>query len=132
MHIIICLDDRNGISFNKRRLSSDRTVSERILQNTDGTIWMNNSSAKLFPDGPVCVADDFLNHAKDSDTCFVESPDFMQQLPRVHMITVYRWNRHYPSDVRLPEDLLMKWELISTNEFSGNSHEKITEERYIP
>lgn len=132
MHIIICLDDRNGVSFNKRRLSSDCAVSQRIMHNTEGTIWMCKNSAKLFPEYPICAEDDFLNRANDSDTCFVENLDFLRHLSRVHMITVYRWNRHYPSDVRLPADILANCKLLDVNEFPGNSHEKITEERYIP
>lgn len=131
MHIIICLDDRNGLSFNKRRVSSDRAVCQRILQNTKGQLWMNNASAKLFPDYPVCADDDFLSYADDTDSCFVEDLACLQYLSQIRSITVYRWNRHYPSDVQFPADLLDQWTLTSAYEFPGNSHEMITEERYI-
>ena len=73
MHVIICLDARNGVSFNKRRLSSDRVVTQRIIQDADGNVWMNHSSAKLFQEYSVCIDDNFLNLAKEGDTCFVES-----------------------------------------------------------
>ena len=50
MNIIICLDDKNGIQFNRRRQSRDQVVCNRVLELSQGsTLWMNAYSAKLFP-----------------------------------------------------------------------------------
>lgn len=132
MHVIICLDDRNGLSFNGRRLSSDRTVYRRIADTVEGSLWMNSRSAKLFAGYSVCVDEDFLKNAEQKDSCFVESLEFILQLSHVDSLTIYRWNRHYPSDTKLPEDFLTNWRCVSKSDFTGNSHNVITEERYVP
>lgn len=130
MHIVICLDDRNGMMFNKRRLSSDQAVCRRIAERTEGNLWMNSYSAKLFEQYPVCVDEDFLEKAGEGDTCFAESPDFMELKEKIQSITVYRWNRAYPSDKKLPAEFLSRWQLQQTFDFPGNSHDVVTEELY--
>lgn len=131
MHVVICLDDRNGIQFNRRRLSSDAAVCCRVVSQCTGRLMMNSSSAKLFSGFDVCIDDDFLSKALPDDTCFVEDIAFLTYMQQVDKITVYRWNRHYPSDIKLPEALLAEWKLTEKSDFPGNSHEIITEERYI-
>ena len=130
MHIILCLDDRNGMFFNHRRLSSDRVVCQRIAENASGKLWMNSYSAKLFADYEVCVDEEFLQKAAAGDTCFVESPDFAETAEDIQSITVYRWNRAYPADQKLPDQILTQWQMTASVDFPGNSHEIITEEKY--
>lgn len=130
MHIVICLDDRNGMMFNKRRLSSDKTVCQRIAEHTEGKLWMNSYSAKLFEQYPVCVDEDFLVKAGEGDTCFAESPNFTEFDKKIQFITVYRWNRSYPADIKLAADYFSQWQLTEKIDFPGNSHENITEEKY--
>ena len=49
MHIIVCLDDQNGMAFNHRRQSRDRVVTEDICILADGRpLWMNKNSVALF------------------------------------------------------------------------------------
>ena len=131
MHIVVCLDDRNGLQFNKRRLSSDQAVCQRVLAQHSGRLMMNSYSAKLFAGEELCVDDAFLQYAAPVDTCFVENLDFMEFLPEIVSITVYRWNRKYPSDVKLPQTLLDGLKLVEKTDFTGNSHEMITQERYV-
>ena len=131
MHIVLCLDDKNGILFNARRLSSDLAVCKRIVAQHSGRLMMNSYSAKLFSDADVLVDDEFLKNAHAEDTCFVENLDFAKYLQDISSITIYRWNRHYPSDVKLPERLLTDWKLIENIDFAGKSHDTITEQRYM-
>lgn len=131
MHIVLCIDERNGMSFNRRRVSSDRVVSSRVLQHVTGRLLVSSYSAKLFEDAEVCIDDALLENAGQGDTCFVENLDFLQYLDRIATITVYRWNRHYPSDTKLPQNTLDAFTLTETAEFAGNSHDVITEEKYI-
>ena len=42
-------------------------------------------------------------------------------------IVLYRWNRRYPADRYFPVNL-NEWTLISSEEFAGKSHEKVTKE----
>ena len=49
MNIIVCLDDKNGMLFNKRRQSSDIKIIDRIMEITqDSALLMNSYSAKQF------------------------------------------------------------------------------------
>ena len=131
MHIVVCLDDRNGMQFNHRRLSSDQAVCQRLFAQHSGRLMMNSTSAKLFAGMDIIADDAFLRNATAADTCFVEDLEFVDYLPKISKITVYRWNRHYPSDVKFPQQVLAEWCLEATEDFAGNSHDHITEERYV-
>ena len=50
----------------------------------------------------------------------------------IEKIILYRWNRKYPADFRFDINLEdSEWKLAETREFTGSSHEKITEEVYV-
>ena len=56
----------------------------------------------------------------------IPSDELMEQTGK---IVIYRWNRHYPADIRWEPDLAaMGFVLKETAEFPGTSHEKITRE----
>ena len=130
MKLIICLDDKNGMCFNRRRQSSDAAVAEMIPE-LIGTnkLWMNSYSGYLFANSLVNmqVCDDFLERANAGDYCFVENQQVASCLDRFSEAYVFRWNRRYPSDLRFP-DVLHDGKIL--REFPGNSHEKITLEVY--
>ena len=49
MRIIVCVDEKGGMSFGGRRQSRDRVVKDRILELTaDANLWMNRDSAGQF------------------------------------------------------------------------------------
>ena len=115
MHIIVCLDDQNGMAFNHRRQSRDRVVTEDICILADGRpLWMNKN---------------FLAAAPDDALCFVEDAPLAPLLARIDRLTIYRWNRRYPADLHF--DLSLDgWRLTGGGEFRGYSHDKITREDY--
>lgn len=127
MTLYICLDDRNGLQFNKRRQSRDPAVLADIRSRLTGNLLIEPFSEKLIRQAQIpCVlppetAEDFF--AED-----VPSEELLAQTKR---IVLYRWNRHYPSDVRWEPDLNdLGFALTETTEFPGSSHEKITREVY--
>ena len=133
MKIAICIDDKNGISFNKRRQSRDRLLIENLIASANGgRILVGSYSAPLFADYPdkVEVRDDYLDAAGEDDICFVENMDVTPIAEKIDYIILYRWNRHYPADRWLELDL-SEYRLASSIEFVGSSHEKITREDYI-
>ena len=134
MRIIVCLDERDGMLFNKRRQSSDMTVCRQILEQAAGAgLRMNPYSAKLFSDldPQIAGSDDFLEKAEDA-WCFVENADITPYISQITAITIYRWNRRYPSDVKFPIHLFAdRWKLTGSRDFPGNSHETITREDYV-
>ena len=133
MILIACVDDRLGMLFHNRRQSQDRILRERILTLTQNSrLWMNAYSAKQFDSAPqITIAENFLQRAAKGEFCFVENIDPALALPRLEKLILYRWNRSYPGDLFL--DLpLENWRKTASFDFSGSSHEKITEEIYLP
>lgn len=133
MIVILCLDDRNGMMFNNRRQSRDKFVIEDILKLIQGKkLFAGKYSEMLFQnfESNVIIDDNFLNNIDKDDYCFVENNSLKNLSSRIEKIIVYRWNKVYPSDLKL-EISLQNWNMIDSFEFSGNSHDKITREVYI-
>lgn len=132
MILIVCLDDKGGMLFNKRRQSRDAVVCDRILELTAGKrLWMNEYSSKLFDESADIISDEnFLEKAGRGEYCFVENKSLAEYESDAERLIAFKWNRVYPSDKRLDIDL-SGWKRESIREFIGKSHDKITEEVYI-
>ena len=121
---IVCIDLRNGLSFNGRRTSRDRIVIEDILSYTeDRTIWALPYSFPLFPDGRVKEWNSDSEIGED-DYFFIEleMPDLS-----FNQLVVYRWDKKYPCDEKVD---LSAYRFIVQKELEGNSHEVIMREVY--
>lgn len=133
MKVIVCLDDDNGMLFNKRRQSQDRALRENIIKNLQGAkLWMNEYSFKQFKENQdsIVIEEIFLDSANENDYCFVENLPLSSCEQKISTLIIYRWNRKYPADTYFDLELC-NWELADSEEFSGYSHEKITKEIYI-
>ncbi len=133
MTLILCADDRNGLLFHNRRLSRDSVLCDRILELCgDKPLWMNSYSASIFPQNRpnIRISEKFREDAQNGEFCFVENAEITQALLRTKTLVIFRWNRSYPSDVKLPESLLQGRKPVSTLEFAGSSHPVITQEVY--
>lgn len=131
MNIIVCLDNKNGLTFNNRRQSQDSIVRQDILNLTKSSkLLMNTYSAKQFTEqNQIVIAEDFCNIANVGDYCFVENIDVSQFSQKIEQVIIYKWNRDYPSDFKFNLDL-SNYKLVATRDFIGNSHDKITQEIY--
>ena len=133
MYVIVAVDDNNGMMFNKRRQSKDLVLNQRILDITrEHRLFMNSYTYKMFEaleNSNIIVSENFLQQAEMSDYCFVENVALSEHADQIEQLIIYRWNRSYPSDQKFDLDI-NAWNLKSTLEFMGNSHEKITEEIY--
>lgn len=131
MHLILCVDDRDGLSFCGRRLSRDSRVCEHILSLAEGhNLWMHPYSANLFPSASVLTDEDFQQKAGQGDYCFLEITPLLGNYENLESVALYHWNRAYPATVKFDRKLIAPMHLIHTEEFTGNSHETITLERY--
>lgn len=135
MIIITAVDDRNGLTFNHRRQSQDKSLREKILSLTSGShLWMNEYSGKQFAEHPetqICTDDNFLDKAGADDFCFIENVPVSQYVNQIQKIILFKWNRHYPADLWFDIDVCSgQWHLEHTEDFTGTSHEKITMEVY--
>lgn len=120
MEVIYCVDNNLGISFNNRRVSSDKEIINDIYKDYD-CINIFKRSEDLFREKKYNVIESI-----DNDVYFLEDNYniFSSKL------ILYKFNRDYPSDVKLNYDL-SKYKMISSYNFKGNSHDKITKEVYI-
>lgn len=131
MKLIICLDDKNGISFADRRQSRDKLQIEQMLKRVGSSkLYISDYSAPLFGTIPenvvICACP--LEDAGEEDYCFIECETPYDN--GFDEIIIYRWNRVYPADVKFDISLIEGKSLTSVYEFAGNSHEKIIEEVY--
>jgi len=129
MKLIVCLDERMGMAFNQRRQSRDRVLTEDLVRSVKGSrLFVMPYSVPLFAgqDVELAVSEHPMLEATDRDWCFLElcSPETVDGIKE---LIVYRWNRHYPSDTRFLPDLAA-FSLVSSVDFVGSSHEKITKE----
>lgn len=136
MIVIAVVDDNKGMMFNKRRQSKDQVLRERILSLAgEGKLWMNEYTYRQFLDcsiGNIRVDEKFLDKAGAGEYCFVENTPVIPYEKRIEEIILFKWNRRYPSDFWFEIDLDgPEWKLSETREFTGSSHEKITEEVYV-
>lgn len=135
MNIFIFLDDKNGMMFNKRRQSQDTILREHIKNLVNNkTLYMNEYSYKLYKDidnNNIKVSNDFLDKGTSDDFYLVENLPLINYTNKINSLIIFKWNRHYPSDLYFDINLLdNSWELIETIDFKGSSHEKITKEIY--
>lgn len=123
MKLILTVDDKNGLGFNKRRQSRDSALTADILAVVgDEKLALSPYSAPLFEGaGNLTVSETPLLDAEDG-FCFLEAQTV--DIGCADTLYLYRWGRVYPADVRLPKVTGMK--KIAERAFPGSSHEKIT------
>ena len=128
MKLIVCLDERLGMMFNKRRQSSD------CVQIADMRELLSGEPLAVSPYTAEFLCDTGIE-LRVSDTpwqlggyCFIENTD-LPPLNEVEGLVIYRWGRRYPSDKRFTLDI-GGFRLVESYEFSGKSHDKITREIY--
>lgn len=132
MRVIACIEDRMGMSFNRRRVSRDGEISRDILNMCQGKVlYMEENSCQLFedekPDNLVVVERFDSEELKDA-YCFIE--DMQKAEERlVEEVILYRFNRRYPADRYFTIEL-KNWTLVSQKKFTGSSHDIITKEIY--
>ena len=129
MRAALCVDNRMGFQFNRRRLSRDRAQQEDLLALCGGErLRMAPCSAPLFswaPDRILVEADPL---ASPGGLCFLE--DRLPPPEAVEELILYGWNRDYPADVHLDWDL-SAFRIADLREFPGVSHPVITRTIYV-
>ena len=130
MRLILCLDEKKGMMFNRRRQSRDRVLLEDLKAMTAGTsLYVLPYSVALLRDAGISCQEvkDPVASAGKEDFCFLEGPLAKEAEDWVEELILYHWNRHYPSDLWFTMSL-EDFVLAESVEFVGSSHEKITKE----
>ncbi|MBR7098690.1 MAG: ribonuclease Z [Clostridia bacterium] len=131
--VAVCIDDENGRMFGGRRQSRDRVlIADLLREAADRSVYIGEYSRPLFGnDVQVTVCKDPIADCADGGVCFAEEQPLKPHLGSIGVLILYRWNRLYPADVYLDIDPMRDgFSLISSSEFTGSSHEKITKEVY--
>ena len=128
MTLIVCLDQNNGMRFNKRRQSTDKRVISHILEtHANKTIAVRPYSAKLFSESRILVVD----KPAENDIYFLEEAEFIPNLEKVGKVIIYRWDKVYPADEKFPFAICFEqFRCEKTDIIRGNSHELISLEVY--
>ena len=134
MTAFICIANNNGILFNKRRVSSDKAVTQDICDEVgDGFLYVSLYSESLFCESSVSAIASSEPHKSlgHEDFLFAEDVAPSSYKSDLSRLILYRWNRDYPADFFLdfsPE--AEGFRLARSIELRGSSHEKITKEIY--
>lgn len=134
MKAVICIDDRGGMVFNKRRVSRDKLMISDLCEYIGNeTLFITPYSEELFSEQSlnIIVSENALEFAEEDDFVFVEREKPEPYMAAAKEVVIYKWNRRYPFDMAMtkaPTELGFK--LFSVFEFQGNAHDKITREVY--
>ena len=89
MIVMVCVDDKNGMMFNKRRQSQDRVLRQHMLELAgDKKLWMNAYSRKQFPkedESRIAVAENGFQNIRSGEYCFLEDKDPAQYKEQEHV-----------------------------------------------
>ena len=131
MKLAVCIDNGGGMLLNHRRQSRDRELIRELSESLDGAhLYAEAFSETVLADVPhTVITRDRIGTLGKEDIFFVECPPIAPLLPHADTLIVYHWNRSYPSDEVLDISLDGLTRVSSTN-FVGSSHEKITKEVY--
>ena len=135
MTVFVCTDERGGMTFMNRRVSSDKILTKDIERTVgDGILYISDFSELLFENSDISVMSvtDPLDIAGEGDFVFIENIPLKESAEKIDRIILYNWNRRYPFDFSLdlsPSD--EGFRLVEKSEFKGNSHDKITKEIYV-
>ena len=134
MTLYFCLDDRNGLAYNRRRQSRDSAVLGDIRAHLEGELLIDPISQRIVEEAgiPWCTAPEELSRELSGRSYFVEARQPGDWVNLARKVVIYRWNRPYPADRWFDIDLnAMGFSLVETLEFGGTSHRNITREVYV-
>lgn len=138
LKLIICLDNKNGASFSNKRQSSDQEVIKKIITLLNGEkLYVNRYTQLMLSKYPIncVVCNDPLNEAPENAFVMLEnnvrSIRDMDNIEVVKTVFAFRWNRVYPSDVKLNiGEAFKNLKIKGVLSFKGHSHDKIDLEVY--
>lgn len=128
--LVVCTDERDGLSLFNKRLSSDKALYPWLagLLGPGEKIHMEPYSAPLFD----AVDSDVVDARED----WLEAPDGLFLLERGKVdqgvfdrIVLVRWNRRYPSDGKFKVDADLFCRTAQT-EIAGHAHDRLTIETW--
>lgn len=131
--VILTVDDKDGVSFDGKRQSRDREIVKDICSSLDCKIYLTEYSSRLFGDfkDRTEICDNPILKCPDGAAAFLEGHPIGPYIESIGKVILYKWNKVYPADDFFDaREVLEAGSLITSLEFNGFSHEKITKEVY--
>lgn len=149
MNIIVCADNRMGISFNGKRTTRDHIIMTEILTAYGHDIWIFPNSEKYvrseIEQHDIDVNLHIINDVSELDslptdaTIFIETGTnefFDTLLDKVDNIILYQWNTTYMYTEQFPDIHADKrFSVVHQETIEGSSHDEVIKqyfERDIP
>ena len=104
MTVFLCIDDRGGMLFNKRRQSRDSKLIADVSETVgDGILYVSDFSEMLFSESECSVISipDPLAMAKKDGFVFIENLHIGDYVQHIDTLIIYKWNKKYPCDFAL-------------------------------
>ena len=126
---IVCIEDRYGISFNKRLIGRDKFVDEyleekltksKVFADQNYINYVKNCRIKNIKDQRIS---DLVN-SKEEITIFCSSKESLEYLENADEIVIFYWNRRYPADLYLDYDIVANDYCLSerVEDIEGSTH----------
>ena len=127
IEFVVCVEDRYGISFNKRLIGRDKLIDEFLIESLDGSeVFVDDNYLKYSKDNRFKLISefDFNEDSNKSITIYCTSENSLAYLDRSEEIIIYYWNRAYPADLYLDYDFIRtNYKLVEKiEEIEGSSH----------
>lgn len=142
MKLIVCMDPRGGMMFNKRRTTSDVVVTADILREAEGgRLLIAPYSEKIFKNAEIegytpfgaeyTVSGDPVGEAGGTDAIFLEERSARERLPEIDTIVIYNWTDIFPFDFTFDIDPRKEGFILAEQyDFPGYNHDIVTKEVY--
>lgn len=121
------LENKNGRSFFGKRLSSDREILKK-LASISTEICTDEYSYSHIPDELKSYFH-VLSNTEDLNGKQIYWTEIGDIPKKADKLIIFRWNRDYGAD-KFYDPIENGWILVSSEDFPGYSHEKITMETY--
>ena len=106
MNLIVCIANNNGIMFNKRRVSKDALLIERLKGITkENKIYVSEYSKPLFDGFDNLVLS--IENLTNNDFYFLEDEDYNGNIDK---IIIYKWNIEAFTK-SCPKKTIYKWNI---------------------
>lgn len=121
INFIVCVDDRMGVAFNRRLLSRDKYIDGYLEELSEsGRVVADNNYIKYIDnenyENSENISEEELRDNEENINIFCSSKDTLSYSKIADRVTVFFWNRRYPSDVQFDYDYVR-------NNFQLQKHE---------
>lgn len=144
-NLIVCIDPRRGMSFNKRRQTLDAGIMKHIVENLQRPLITTPYSLEHLNKAIACssvAADLRIEITQDVNdaierfekveraSLFIElasSEEIERAIDAADMLTIYIWPSTYLATVKMPDVFSSDhWRIGGTSCIDGSSHKSVT------